>query len=506
MGTVVTRRGGDASRAPLERDLVAAGYSLEPAVRSSTTVLDTFDGRLDAAGLRLDHTASGLALHDEEGRPARAVAATVPRFAGDLERGPLRSRLAGIIEVRALLPLATVTTTARRAERRNSDGKVTSAVTIHDDLATDGVAHPGWLVTLEELTGYAKPGDRARDVVSPHVTEAVGSDAVDAVLTLAGVHRGGCHVEPGIELADDLPAVEGFRLVLANLDDALEANRPGTVDDLDSEFLHDLRVAVRRSRSILRHGRAVLGPDVLAWAEPGLKLVGNVTGPPRDLDVQALEWDTAVAVLDDDDRRALEPLHRQLLRDRAAAHAELAAHLGAGDVSDLLRRWHDTVHAPMDVAHAGPKGGDPLLKVVRTRVKRAQSRVLEQGRAITPETPADAVHEVRKDAKKLRYLLECFADLFPDSGRKAFVKRLKNLQDLLGEHQDAEVQAAELRHAAERLPAATDTATYVAVGRLVEHLERTRQAARDGFADRFAEYDSAATRQVLDDMLDGAGR
>jgi hypothetical protein len=46
----------------------------------------------------------------------------------------------------------------------------------------------------------------------------------------------------------------------------------------------------------------------------------------------------------------------------------------------------------------------------------------------------------------------------------------------------------------------------VAVGRLVEHLERRRQAARDGFASRFADYDTAATRQVLRDVLDGAGR
>ena len=140
------------------------------------------------------------------------------------------------------------------------------------------------------------------------------------------------------------------------------------------------------------------------------------------------------------------------------------------------------------------------------RVAKAQRRLLEHGRAITPDTPAEDVHDIRKDAKKLRYLLECFADLFPSDGRKAFVKRLKKLQDLLGEHQDAEVHAAELRRAAEQLPPTTGAATYVAVGQLVEHLERTRQAARDGFAERFAEYDSSATRQVLRDMLDGVSR
>ena len=59
-----------------------------------------------------------------------------------------------------------------------------------------------------------------------------------------------------------------------------------------------------------------------------------------------------------------------------------------------------------------------------------------------PDTPAEQVHDLRKDAKKLRYLLECFGSLLPKSPRKQFVKRLKALQDNLGEHQDAEVHVA----------------------------------------------------------------
>jgi CHAD domain-containing protein len=140
---------------------------------------------------------------------------------------------------------------------------------------------------------------------------------------------------------------------------------------------------------------------------------------------------------------------------------------------------------------------------VRTRIEKAQRRLLANGRAITPATPAVEVHEVRKDAKKLRYLLECFAGLVPEDGRKAFVKRLKRLQDILGEHQDAEVQADELRVAVEELPASTGSATYVAVGQLIAELDRHRLAARELFADRFAEYDSAATRDALRDVLDG---
>jgi len=506
MGARITSRGVDGTPEGLLHELARAGYTVAPRQRTSTTVLDTFDGRLHDAGLRLDHVERTLILHDPSGGVARLAADVAPRFVGELGRGPFRSRLAEIVDVRALLPVATVTATTQRAEHRNADDKMTSRVVIHEDITVGDRPVHGWLVTIEELTGYDKPSDRARHAVAGHVGEPRPGDAVDCALAAAGIDRSGQHVEPGIPLDPRLPAIEGFRLVLANLDDAIEINRPGTIEDIDSEFLHDLRVAVRRSRSILRHGRAVLPAEVLAWAEPGLKLVGTVTGVPRDLDVQLLEWDDHVAMLDEPARRALEPLRRQLARDRGAAYVDLAAHLAAGDVTNLLHHWHDTVHAPMDPAAGGRRAADPLLDVVRKRVRSAQRRLLDHGRAITPETPAEDVHEIRKDAKKLRYLLECFADLFPADDRKAFVKRLKKLQDLLGTHQDADVQAGELRHAAEELPPTTAPATYVAVGRLVEHLERTRHAARDGFAERFAAYDSPATRDVLHAMLHGVGR
>jgi CHAD domain-containing protein len=219
--------------------------------------------------------------------------------------------------------------------------------------------------------------------------------------------------------------------------------------------------------------------------------------------VQVLEWDGRAAALDADAVRALGPLRRQLVADRDAVHVELSRQLRGADVAAILRRWDDALAAPVDGEHAGPHGAEPIGDIVVARIRKAQKRLVTQGRAITPDTPAEHVHDVRKDAKKLRYLLECFAGVLPKDGRKAFVKRLKRLQDLLGEHQDAEVQAANLHVAADELPATTPAATYVAVGRLIEQLELTRQTRRDDFAARFADYDSAATRAALGDMLAG---
>ena len=219
-----------------------------------------------------------------------------------------------------------------------------------------------------------------------------------------------------------------------------------------------------------------------------------------------IEWGEYVAALPDETVAALEPVRAQLEADRAAAHRELAVQLRSPGVTELLDRWRAWLGDPVDPATGGRDADRRLLDVVRRRIEKAQGRLVEHGRAITPATPAEDVHELRKDAKKLRYLLECFGGLLPSSERKAFVKRLKALQDNLGEHQDAEVHVAQLRQTADELAPTTPPETFVAIGQLIEQLEQRRQDARDAFAERFADYDSKPTRRALRAVLDGAGR
>ena len=121
----------------------------------------------------------------------------------------------------------------------------------------------------------------------------------------------------------------------------------------------------------------------------------------------------------------------------------------------------------------------------------------------TRTTPAERLHDLRKDTKKLRYLLECFGGLFKGKPLKAFVSQLKALQDNLGEHQDAEVHLGQLRELAHDLHkrATVDTDALLAMGSLGDHLDRRRQHERDEFAHRFAAYDTAANRNALDALL-----
>ena len=504
MGTATAGWDATEDGTALAAALEGAGFVIEPPDAVSSTVLDTFDGRLHDAGLRLEHRAGALVLDGPDTVPARLDGVDPPRFAEDLPRGPLRQRLTELLEVRALLRVVTVSAVVRRAQRHNAEGKVVASARLYDEIATDRGAVQGRLVEVDELTGYEKQAGEARAVLASTGTAfADEGDAVSLALAAARVDLTGHHDEPTVPLDPGMPAVDGFRLVLANLLASVDANLPGTVEDIDPEFLHDLRVAVRRSRSLLRHGKKVLPEDVYAWSHPDLKRLGEITGPRRDLDVLAEEWDGYVASLPDLDGAVLAPVRAQIAADRADAHRRLSAELVSTPVVELLARWRTWLASGEGTP--GPRGERRLLDVVVKEIDKAEARLLEHGRAITPATPAEDVHELRKDGKRLRYLLECFGSLLPSTERKAFVKRLKALQDNLGEHQDAEVHAGMLQTLAGELPASTDAETFVAIGRLVEQLEHRRTEAREAFAGRFAEYDSKATRRTMQAMLDGAG-
>lgn len=313
------------------------------------------------------------------------------------------------------------------------------------------------------------------------------------------------------ELRAGDPAIEGFRAVLADLAGTIADHWTGTVERADPEHLHDLRVAARRSRAVLANAGRVIPDDVRRQAREGFARLSDLTGPPRDLDVYLLGWDAYTAPFDAGTVADLAPLRRHLVARQDAAYAELTTWMRSAEARDLLDAWRGWLTGPIPDG-VPDRALDPLGSQVARRILRAQATLLQEGRAIGPDSPDERLHDLRKDAKKLRYLLECFGSLLDPDPAAKLVKRLKALQENLGEHQDAAVHATDLRAAAHALhdgpaTAGTDLVdTLLAMGRLLAELERVRDRTRLEFADRFAAYDTPAARHALEAALGTTGR
>src|SRR5205823_14785928 len=90
----------------------------------------------------------------------------------------------------------------------------------------------------------------------------------------------------------------------------------------------------------------------------------------------------------------------------------------------------------------------PALALAPDLVERRHASMRKAARKIGPGAPAAAYHRLRIAGKRFRYALEFLADVYP-AETESVVKRTVALQDLLGEHQDADVGALRLRRLAE---------------------------------------------------------
>jgi CHAD domain-containing protein len=490
--------------------LAGVGFVFGSPLATTTTLLDTFDGRLHRAGLRLQVTESERVEVELSGHgttPAHVTVDAAPHVPSDLPPGPFRTRVAALIDVRALLPLLRISTRRSSGVLRDAAGKVVVAAELYEGVHVvdrPDIDWPATTVEIHEVPGYAKQTDRTLDALHAAAVEECETDTLTLCAAAAGVELTGFTATATVPLESAMAAADGFRVVLANLATTITANWQGTIDQTDPEFLHDLRIAVRRSRVVLANAKQVLPAEILAYTRDELAWLADLTSTPRDLDVYLLEWSKYTDPLGAEDSPLLKPVRDLLEQRRTDGHVELERGLRSERAATLMNSWQAWLTEPAVDDTLPARADRPLGRLVAKRIARAHGILIERGRLIGPDTPAEQVHDLRKDAKKLRYLLECFGSLFTERARKLYVKRLRALQDNLGEHQDAEVHVHMLRAVATELHGTGASAdTMVAIGQLTERLDQQRQAARVEFAERFADYDNPATQHALAAMLDG---
>jgi CHAD domain-containing protein len=499
-------------------DLLRRRFDIEAEapVRRTFTVIDTADRRVRDAGgdlvLEPDRPAPALVLRPQPG--AATVRAEVARsrrwLVDELPEGALRDHLGPVVEMRALLPLAKVQADVQTLHVRNADEKTVVRLRVATHAALDTGGRPVPLAARVEVTGvlgYPKPRERVVDVLTGKagLRDAPASMA-DEAIAAAGGDPAGIRSKPRIELRPGQRTDRAAVAVLDDLADIVEANMPGTLADLDTEFLHDLRVAVRRSRSVLRELKKAFPPGPLEVQRDALKWVQAVTGPARDLDVQLLDWDALAAELPPERLEALVPVRELLVKRRAAALRVLKRELRGANFRQAWTGYRAFLAGDLGPARDRPDAKRPLDEVAGRRIRKVYATMVDLGSAIDADSPAHDLHELRKRGKELRYLLELFGALWPRDTVKPMVTSLKGLQDVLGHHQDAEVQAAQLRELAVELAGeAGGPDALLALGVLVDRLGEAQHQARDGFAERFAAFAAPERRKLVKGTFRGRG-
>jgi CHAD domain-containing protein len=493
------------------------------------TWLDTFDWRLHKAGLTLEYIPgrggselrlSGSPNHESVQqvtgwRPSR------PHLLADLAGGAVGTRLANLIAMRALIPVVSTSSATDVYRLLNEDDKTVAKLVV-DRPALEGSRTDPLppRLAIAEVRGYTGQARRAARLLAavPGVAEGTRSPLADALL-VTGRRPGGYSNKVDAAITASMPAAAAVAAILLRLLDTTEANYEGVLADIDTEFLHDLRVSVRRTRSALKlFGDALTGlaPEELAYFAAEFKWVGDLTTPIRDLDVHLLDFeDTArgLAAAKPDD---LEAFRAFLEQRRRREFRTLTRGLRSPRYTELMKEWRTKLtQIQQDAVPAGgtrtrsgyrhqvANGSAGLLAAERTRT--AFAKVSKRGAVITPDSPAESLHDLRKRCKELRYALEFFAPLYDPAASAKVVGDLKRLQDCLGEFQDTEVQIGEIRTLAAAMLAAHEApaVTLLAMGEVTAGLAARQRAARADFERRFAAFADVAGQRRMSALLRG---
>ncbi|MFB7515075.1 CHAD domain-containing protein [Streptomyces sp. NPDC056144] len=447
-------------------DLTRVREVASAADRGTTTLdatyYDTPDLRLAADAVTLRRRAGG---HDEGWHLKFPVAEDVR----DEIRAPLADTLPGELAglVRSRVRHASLAPVVRLRTSRTVTHLLAPDGTLLAELALDSVrAHrlpdgpaATWTELEAELADDADP--EILDRIEKRLRKAGIRPAASASKLARALEETGAAVTaatetppipgPGTAGAAVLEYVRAQVEALVTLDPAVRRDLPDAV--------HQLRVACRRLRSAFTTYRRVLDRDTTDPLRDELTWLAGELGRARDLEVLDARLRKRVADLPRE--LVLGPVKARLRRrDAARARSSRRQVLDALDSErylDLLDRLHALLDAPPLRAAAAREAGEVLARAVRKDHRRLADRV-ERALALDPGPERDlALHEARKAAKRARYAADAAR---PTLGRpaKRLAKRVKAVQSLLGEHQDAVVARAALRELAVQAHGAGESA------------------------------------------------
>lgn len=256
---------------------------------------------------------------------------------------------------------------------------------------------------------------------------------------LAGAHAAGPVKARPLALRKRRSAEQAFGAIAANCLQQVQANAHGVGRPGEPEFVHQMRVGLRRLRSALKIHRGLLQLPAGLAAE--LDWLVEQLAPARDLDVlvqstlpSALHGMRAVV----DVKALCDAAQAQADAARAAAAAAIGSERYTRLMLQLARWVHGRGWRDEQVAGVAARLALPVTMLARRVLRSAHARLARRARKLKGGS-ADDQHRVRIAAKQLRYACEFYSSLYRRKRIKPYIAALADLQDELGAANDAAV-------------------------------------------------------------------
>lgn len=427
-------------RMPSIFGLVGHTARLAPPERNESTYYDTADLRLARWGASLRHRpGEGWTVKLRAERDAPFLERPEIVFEGDGDSPPAAAveLVRGFVRGEELRPRVQMTTIRRRTELHDADGRLVAGV-VDDAVSVRNGEGPASFRELEVEIG---------DDTTPELLDALvdrlrqaGAGAPTKTAKYIRALAPSSPLLPEIAVPDldaEAPAGDVVRHALALSVIRLIRHDAVVRLDLDSEGVHQARVATRRLRSDLRTFRPLVDRAWSISLRDELGWLAGLLGEVRDGDVLLERLRGRTSELSGPDQDAAAPVLSTLGEARNAALTELLEALRGPRYVALLDRLVEAASAP--ALHDGAE--ERAIDVVPGLIRRPWHKLTKRVEGLG-EHPSDAdLHDVRIRAKRVRYAAEAVAPVVGKNAR-AFAKAAARVQDVLGDLHDAVVAAA----------------------------------------------------------------
>ena len=432
-----------------------SGYTVEPLdpVRNVDIYLDTFDWLLlkNKLGLRF-RISNGTATYTlksiepiKNGIAKRMETEVLIDEPVDVPTRvpvkPIRKLVDGIIFPRKLLEQIQIRTDRRRYRVLTPEGAEIELAFDTSGFSLRGLHKPRRTQRLNELEAEIRDGSGAAlEALSSLLASKFDYPASTASKMEVAIER----------FKITIPSKKPPEKLRVRLDDRLDVavqkiltyqvhrfqeQLPGIQRDIDTEFVHQARVATRRMRSALRLFRGAIPEGTATYLQGELKWLGRLLGGVRDLDVFLLNLSRFKQQIEHFPAKKKQAFENWIEKRRRAPLKALWRGLESPRYKQFDRRMMQFCQRPLPLRPRAPLAMRPVREVAPLLIIEKMDAVIEQGRAVVADPRLKQYHRLRIQVKRLRYACEFMAPAY-DGALDPFIERTVEIQDCLGELQD----------------------------------------------------------------------
>ena len=459
---------------------------------SSFALLDCFGQSLRLSQRLLLRGGNQIELLTEDGDLLAQDDRPGARFVPELGIGPVRDALAELSPLRALLPIATGRIRTGELSMVDDEGKTCARAILR--LLEPEAGNPVLVILPRGLRGY----DNELHAMTGHIRRCGGMP-----LTAGNLYRSIDHgrmlyvAKPAVEIGRQDTAFDVASRLIASYLPVARANETGIIEDIDTEFLHDYRIAMRKVRSVLSLFKGVFQTDQTAELKMRFSTLMAPSGALRDLDVYLLDQKSFYDLVPDTMHDGLDAMLPLIGTRRTEEHKRLAAHLSTKRYDKEMKTL-SRLFARKRKLLPGPNASRAALDLARELIWKRYRKIRRIASTLDAGTPDAVVHSLRIECKKLRYLMEFFGPAFPGDDFAGLLRPLKRLQDTLGQFNDSSVQQARLLGFVDSLdgePRRLEISR--SVGAIVTVLHQRQGILRVSIVDAFASFNSNRTQKTF---------